>query len=102
MKPLTAYRRINKLVWMGRLPKPVIMFVDNDVIPRCHGVTFDDDCIARPVILLNASSKHWGKTLIHEMLHVAEPRLPHGKLFDTMVEAYWRSAKQRVKGLKGS
>jgi hypothetical protein len=102
MRPLTAYRRINKLVWMNRLPKPVIMMVDDDVMPHCHGVTFDDDYIARPVVLLNASSKHWGKTLVHEMLHIAEPHLNHGKVFDAVVNSYWRVAKQHLKGLKGS
>lgn len=93
MTPAKAYARLNRIIWLGRLPKAVINFVDDDVIPSCYGITLFDRDFARPVIFLNRSTKKWMKTLIHEMLHVAEPNLPHGKIFDTLVNSYARFAK---------
>jgi hypothetical protein len=61
----------------------------------------DGYLIAQPVILLNAGSSHWGKTLVHEMIHVSEPELKHGKLFDALVNRYWKIARIEIKGLNG-
>ncbi len=100
MKPETAYRRLNVLLWMGRLPKATIKFVDDKTLPYCYGVTLFDADFALPVILLNSRHSRWGKTLIHECLHVAEPLLPHGKVFEAIVNSYWRKAKKSIRGLK--
>ena len=100
MTPTVLYRRLNKLIWLGRLPKATITLVDNETIPLCYGITLFDRDFARPVIVLNASNKHWGKTLVHESIHVAEPTLQHGVLFDALVETYWRRARKEIKGLK--
>jgi hypothetical protein len=100
MTPTAAYARLNKLIWMGRLPKAVISFVDDSVIPSCYGVTLFDRDFARPVIFLNRSTKKWMKTLIHEMIHVAEPSLPHGKTFDALVNSYVRFSKNIKKGYR--
>jgi hypothetical protein len=100
MTPTAAYKRINKLIWYGRLPVAVIKVVPDATIPTCYGITFHDDLVVRPVILLNATVNRWGKTLIHEMLHVAEPRLQHGKIFEGFVERYWNIARKKIKGLK--
>ena len=54
----------------------------------------------KPVIILNSGDRYWGKTLVHEALHVAEPTLPHGKLFDAIVLRYWRLAKKEIKGFR--
>jgi hypothetical protein len=93
MGPAAAYRRFNKLLWNNRLPKAVVSFVEDDVLPLCYGITLFDRDFARPVIYLVASNKNWQKTLIHEMIHVSEPSLPHGKLFTALVEFYWRMAR---------
>lgn len=100
MGPAAAYRCFNKLLWNNRLPKAVISFVEPDVMPKCYGLTLFDTDFARPVIYLAADNKRWPKTLIHEMLHVAEPSLPHGKLFTALVEAYWRYSKNTKKGYR--
>lgn len=97
MKPAALYRRLNKLLWLNRLPKAVITVVDDGVIPSCYGITLFDRDFARPVIFLNASNKHWQKTLIHEMLHVAEPSLAHGKVFNSIVNSYMRLARNTKK-----
>jgi hypothetical protein len=99
MTPAMAYRRLNTLLWHDRLPKAVLKRVDNSVMPLCHGLTLQEEIFSRPMILLNSSTKNWTKTLVHEMLHIAEPELAHGQLFDTLVQMYWRIAKQHVKGL---
>lgn len=98
MGPKATYRRFNKLIWNGRLPKAVVTFVEDDVMPRCFGLTLFDDDFARPIIYLAAGNKRWPKTLLHEMIHVAEPSLPHGKIFETLVESYWRYTKKSKKG----
>lgn len=100
MTPIAVYRRLNKLIWMNRLPKATITIVEADVIPNCYGITLFDDDFARPVIFLNAASKRWGKTLVHEMVHVSEPTLNHGTIFDALVECYWQRAKKALGGLQ--
>ena len=70
-------------------------------MPSCYGMTLHDQDFVLPVIFLNMSAKnHWVKTLVHECVHVAEPVLQHGVLFDGLVEACWRRAKAEIKGLK--
>lgn len=98
--PAAAYRRLNKLLWMNRLPKATITVVDDATIPRCYGLTIHDEICVHPVILLNSTYKRWGLTLVHEMLHVSEPELRHGKLFDALVNRYWKIARIEIKGLK--
>jgi hypothetical protein len=100
MKPQTLYHRLNKLLWHGRLPQARIIMVDDSTLPTCHGLTLDDDDFALPCIFLNSDSNHQAKTLLHECLHVAEPTLAHGVLFDMLVERYWRWARKEIKGLK--
>lgn len=100
MGPQATYRRFNKLIWNARLPKAVVLFVAEDVMPKCYGLTLFDDDFARPIIYLAAGTKRWQKVLIHEMLHVAEPSLPHGKIFNTVVESYWRQARKEIRGLR--
>jgi hypothetical protein len=97
MTPKAAYNRFNKIIWNGRLPKAIVTLVDDAVIPKCFGLTLFDDDFAQPVIYLAARNKRWIKTLIHEMIHVAEPSLPHGKLFNALVETYWRYSKVNAK-----
>jgi hypothetical protein len=101
VKPSTAYNRLNKLLWLGRLPAATIKFLDNETIPRCYGLTLFDQDFARPVIFLNADEKKWGRTLLHECLHVAEPQLPHGIVFEKLVNSYWRYARKHIKQLRG-
>jgi len=62
-------------------------------------LTLQDVDFVTPVIFLNMSQKHWGKTLVHECVHIAEPQLPHGKVFNSLVESYWRFARKNIKGL---
>jgi hypothetical protein len=102
VRPTTAYRRLNNLIWRSRLPKAKIVLVDDETMPNCYGMTLDDQDFARPVIFMNMSGKRhrWAKTMIHEMLHIAEPELDHGVLFDGLVECYWRIARKKIKGLK--
>lgn len=100
LTPSQAYVRLNRLLWINHLPKAIIVRSDTALTSECMGLTLaDDDALAIPHIWLNAKYKRWGKTLIHEMLHIAEPELPHGKTFNTLVEYYWRFAKQHIKGL---
>lgn len=96
MGPAALYRRFNKLLWNGRLPKAVVAFVEDDVMPACYGLTLFDRDFARPVIYLAAGNKRWQKTLMHECVHVADPSLPHGKLFNALVETYWRLARREM------
>ena len=98
--PTTAYKRLNELLWMNRLPPATIIMVDESVLPCCYGLTIQDEVVALPVILLNSGEKRWGLTLVHECLHVAEPALRHGKVFETLVQRYWKIARENVKGLK--
>jgi hypothetical protein len=98
--PKTAYKRFNKIIWNNRLPPAIVTLVDDAVMPRCFGLTLFDDDFAQPVIYLAAGNKRWPKTLIHECVHVAEPSLPHGALFNALVETYWRMARREIRGLK--
>ena len=99
MTPSRAYKKLNQLLWMGRLPAARVMRVESASLhPRCYGVTMHNDIYVRPVILLNSRYARWGKTLMHEMVHVAEPELSHGWLFDCLVERYWRIAKKNFPG----
>ncbi len=70
-------------------------------MPNTHGVTMNDgrDLFMEPVILLNHKTP-WGLTLVHEMLHIAEPVLEHGPLFNSIVTRYWRYAKKNIKGIQ--
>jgi hypothetical protein len=102
LSPAIAYRRLNKLLWRNRLPKAKIVHVDDTVMPNNHGFTVDDDGDADfrpPLLFLNTSNKRRGKTLLHEMLHIAEPQLPHCKAFYAIVESYWKFANKHIKGL---
>jgi hypothetical protein len=102
MTPSMAYRRLNRLLWRGRLPKAKIILVDDSVLPECHGLTVDDEGepdFRVPLLFLNTTSDHRGKTLLHEMLHIAEPELPHCKSFYAIVDSYWKFARKRIKGL---
>jgi hypothetical protein len=101
VKPTTAYRKLNKLLWMGRLPMATIHFADPATIPDCYGITLYDRDFACPVIFLNSGDKKWGKTLIHEALHVAEPELPHGEIFDALVRLYYLRAIKNIRGFRG-
>ena len=99
MRPITAYRRINKLLWLNRLPKATFMFTDNTTMPNALGVTLDNDGVfEKPVIVLNVRYRRWGKTLVHEMIHIAEPTLRHGRTFEALVNLYWKIVKTEVKG----
>jgi len=95
----TAYRRINKLLWLNRLPNTTITVVENETMPQCLGMTLQDRDFVKPLILVNAEAPNKGRTLIHEMLHVAEPHLPHGRTFELLVNSYWRFARKNIKGL---
>lgn len=100
--PSVAYARLNKLLWMNRLPNATILFVDNATIPHMHGVTLHDAAMfLKPIIVLNRTTP-WGPTLVHEMLHIAEPTLAHGVLFDKIVRRYWHIAKKEIKGIHKS
>lgn len=99
MTPTAAYRHLNRLLWMGRLPHATVVRVTNATIPRCYGITVHDDIVVRPVILLNCDQAHVGKTLVHEMLHVAEPLLNHGDIFEALVNKYWNYARKNLKGI---
>jgi hypothetical protein len=98
--PQQAYTRLNKLLWKNRLPKAFVTFIDSDVMPTNYGITMWDEDFVLPVIVINAANNHWQRTLIHECLHVAEPLLEHGVIFDTLVSRYWRIARKEIKGLK--
>lgn len=100
MTPAAAYKRLNRLLWLGRLPKATVQFLDTDALPTCYGITLFDRDFARPVIFINSETTHWGKTLVHECIHVAEPTLAHGMVFEMLVEAYWRRARKAIRGLK--
>ena len=100
MTPTSVYRKLNRLIWLGRLPVAIIQIVSDATIPECRGITIHNELVVRPVILLNVAEKPWGKTLLHECVHVAEPELQHGVTFDALVEMYWRIAKKEIKGLR--
>jgi hypothetical protein len=100
MTPDAAFRRLNRLLWLNRLPKPVITLVDDSAMPSCFGLTINNDRdFTAPLVFLN-TCQNWGKTLVHECLHIAEPELAHGKLFEALVECYWRKARKEIRGLK--
>lgn len=102
MSPASEYRRLNKLIWFGRLPDATLVLVDNATIPYVHGVTCHNTTLfVKPVIVLNRTSP-WRRTLIHEMLHVAEPELPHGAIFDSIVRRYTRLAQKAHKKIQKS
>lgn len=94
MTPQEAYRYLNRVLWLNRLPDAKVETVENEIMPRCWGVTVAQPGLAKPIIFLNAKNRKWEITLIHEMIHVAEPNLPDGKLFDSLVQFYWNRAKQ--------
>jgi predicted metal-dependent hydrolase len=98
--PAVEYRRLNKLLWQNRLPKAMVSFIDDDTMPNNFGITMWDEDFVLPIIFINASTKRWHKVLIHEMCHVAEPNLPHGKLFFALVQFYVRQAKNTKKGYR--
>jgi len=100
MTPQTAYNRLNRLIWHGRLPEAKVIFVDDSFIPNCWGVTLHDEgnLFPKPVIIINLLRKNWGETLVHEALHVAEPTLRHGTVFNALVAIYWRRAKKDMHG----
>jgi hypothetical protein len=98
--PASEYKRLNKLLWFGRLPKATVKFIDDEAMPNCYGITLLDRDFALPVIFINSATKNWLPVLIHECLHVAEPLLPHGKLFDSLVKFYVRQAKNTKKGYR--
>ena len=102
LTPQTAYKRLNRLLWQGRLPHAKVFLVPNPTMPNAHGVTMNDgiDLFVKPVIILNSGDRYWGKTLTHECLHVAEPTLPHGPIFDKIVCRYYRRAKKEIKGFR--
>ena len=100
MTPSSAYRHLNNRLWEGRLPKAFVTFLDDDTMPDNYGITVWDEDFRLPLIFINASRKRWLKVLIHECLHVAEPTLSHGRIFDALVEAYWRKVKKELRGLK--
>jgi hypothetical protein len=100
MRPETAYKQLNKIIWKNNLPSAVVIVIDDPWIPRCNGVTLFDNDFMLPVIFINAGHKRWGKTMVHEMLHVAEPLLEHGAVFETMVNRYWKIAQKKIKGLR--
>jgi len=100
MTPATAYRCLNKLLWRNRLPNAFVSFIDTEAMPSNYGITMWDEDFALPVIFINSGTKRWLRVLIHECLHVAEPTLSHGRIFDALVEAYWRKAKKELRGLK--
>jgi hypothetical protein len=101
MRLATAYKRVNTLIWHDRLPEPgVLKFVDNETLPTDYGMTVHAVPFAKPIIVLNKRDKGYDKTLIHEMLHVAEPELNHGALFEILVRRYLRLARKNIRGLK--
>ena len=100
LTPTAVYKRLNKIIWYGRLPEAIFKFVPDATIPECYGITIHDELVVHPVILLNETQKNWGNTLVHEAVHVAEPQLRHGVIFDALVETYWRIAKKKIKGLR--
>lgn len=93
MSPQQAYDYLNQHLWAGRLPEAKVDLVENELMPKCWGLTIAVPGLARPVILLNINNRKWEVTLVHEMLHIAEPMLPEGKLFESLVRFYWEKAK---------
>ena len=93
MRPQDAYVLLNRRFWLNRLPNAKIELVENSVIPTCWGLTLVGDQLARPIVLINEKNRKWEITLLHEMVHLAEPELPEGKLFDALVRHYWNRAR---------
>lgn len=100
MTPTAAYKLLNKTLWLNRLPRARVILVDDGTIPKCYGLTIHDDICVKPIILINAEFPNWGRTLVHECLHVAEPSLSHGPLFEALVNRYWRLLKIKFKDLR--
>lgn len=102
MTPQTLYARLNRLFWRGRLPDATAVLVDDATLPTEWGITLrEEDCFMHPLIALNTSKPGgWGKILIHEMLHVAEPELKHGDLYEALVCYYWARAQREITDLK--
>jgi hypothetical protein len=100
VNPQTAYNRLNRLLWKSRLPKALVEFIDDDIMPTNFGITMWDSDFVLPIIFINAARKFWVPVLIHEMLHVAEPHLPHGKIFYGLVKFYVRKAFHAKKGYR--
>ena len=78
----------------------MVTFIDDTAMPTSFGITLWDEDFRLPVIFINAARKRWLKVLIHEMLHVADPSLPHGKTFEALVTFYLRAAKNTKKGYR--
>lgn len=73
--------------------------VENARIPNIHGVTLDHQFLfVKPIIIMNAKTPSV-RHLIHEMIHIAEPALQHGVLFDALEHQYWLLAKKHIKGI---
>ena len=98
--PAAEYRRLNRLLWKGRLPRATVYWIDEETMPRNYGITMWDSDFVLPVIVLNSSEKRWLRVLIHEIIHIAEPNLPHGKLFESLIKFYVRAAKNTKKGYR--
>lgn len=99
LTPDRAFEEINNLIWDSRLPTIPVFLVPDSFMPDNWGITLYDEEFTEPLILLN-NKRPWGRCLIHEMLHVAEPQLEHGKVFDSLVRQYWTIAKKEIKGLR--
>ena len=100
MTPQGTYNRLNKLLWRGRLPTATVWFVSDATMPTNFGITMWDSDFRLPIIVINASQKRWLKILIHEILHIAEPEMPHGELFESLVAFYVRAAKNTKRGYR--
>lgn len=102
MTPQHLYGRLNKLLWFGRLPDATVILVDNETMPKLWGIVMNrDENFALPIVVLNYFRPGgWGITLVHEMLHIAEPELRHGTAFNSIVNAYWARAQREIKNLK--
>lgn len=87
------YRKINRLAFGGRLPKATVMFLAMSPLGRTWRTRKDGWMIA-----INERSQ-WNEnecvlTLIHEMVHIAVPRQPHGREFGKLVCAIALKARR--------
>lgn len=53
----------------------------------------------KAVVLFQGLVNHDPMTIIHELVHVAHPRLSHGKKFDRLVRQHYLKAKKEFKWL---
>jgi len=100
MSPQQAYGRLNTLLWRGRLPNATVWFISDATMPTNYGITMWDEDFVLPIIFINSSRKRWLKVLIHECLHISEPTLEHGEIFEKVVNRYWRIARKEIRGVK--